>query len=411
MFTTEWTSTYLSHLGDTDAMAVFLAKIRRSADSVWDAFVQLWPAEFPNSPIFFDDERTAQLQRSPVKDFAAKRLNRAQLTYAKLPAEVRELISESDFFWGLSVLWSRSHSVQVRDTAGTWHKAACFVPIADLMNTADTSLEDETNNADCRTNDDSTHFECFTTRQVKAGEEMLVPYGAADKGMGSGQLLLDYGFTPEQTQFDTVGVVMPPLRPIGRYDDGRVVITSDVYDLQEKLLKNALKIENITASQAFFVPLPAVDLIASNRVTAIPAPLLAYARIWNIDAATLPRIGSREKIAASVGNEAALLPAHEVRVVESLRRAVVDVVESYGTTVAEDKLLLADVTRVIEEGAEGHALESEVEAALVTRSILRLRMSEKRLLYLLLNILTHYQNKAQETASTTSTTRAARDEL
>jgi hypothetical protein len=54
---------------------------------------------------------------------------------------------------------------------------------------------DERLNVDCATNAASTHFECYTTRSVHDGEELLAPYGGRRTRLRNSVLLTEYGFT------------------------------------------------------------------------------------------------------------------------------------------------------------------------------------------------------------------------
>lgn len=217
VFHDEWAQAHLDALSDTEATAVYLARMRLRGDSGWDAWAQLLPDTFPTFPLFWDDARLGRLQSSAVRAFTERRLERARATHASLEPEARDAVSFERFLWGLSALWSRTHGVAVRDAQGVWQKAAAFVPLADLLNMAavgagaGAGAEDaaEQANVDCKTNDASTHFECFTLSAVPAGRELLVSYGAAapgpagsgsGAGVGNGQLLLDYGFALDQVR-------------------------------------------------------------------------------------------------------------------------------------------------------------------------------------------------------------------
>ena len=212
VFLDEWAQTHLEPLSDTEATAVYLARMRIRGDSDWDAWVQILPDAFGSFPLFWSDAQLDQLQSSAVRAFTERRLSRARATYASLDPEARSTVPFEQFLWGLSALWSRTHGVAVRDAQGAWQKAAAFVPVADLLNMATATggagegADGGSANVDCKTNDASTHFECFTLRAVPAGQELLVSYGAATPGqpggsgggIGNGQLLLDYGFALEQ---------------------------------------------------------------------------------------------------------------------------------------------------------------------------------------------------------------------
>jgi hypothetical protein len=312
VFVDPWAEEHLERLSDTEAVALYVARMREHGakaeyNELWTDWVALLPDSYPTMPLFYSSAQQEMLQTSMVRSFTARRLQRAQQTYSSLPAAVKSTVAFEQFLWGLSTLWSRTHGVRLRDRKGKWQKAGAFVPFADLLNMPSSgSLVDgqwvaEVANADCQTNNVSTHFECHTTKDVRAGEELLVPYGSAavmnQGGYGNGQLLLDYGLTLERNPFDIVQIDLPPLRRAGDYESPSGQ-SSSLSDSTARLTKDLLKVvtnrDSNNEPQAFqlrVLPAEADQLPATELLTSLPRGLTSYLRLHAVDDALLERMG------------------------------------------------------------------------------------------------------------------------
>lgn len=121
-----------------------------------------------------DETELEELRGSALLDFTERRINTAKYSYGELPDEITDHVTykggvlwvmgcrqqqiptllsphstadkpcfdecDVDFLWGLSVMWSRSFTVPVKDQEGTWHQAPCMVPVADMFNTGESPL-------------------------------------------------------------------------------------------------------------------------------------------------------------------------------------------------------------------------------------------------------------------------------
>ena len=430
VFQDVWAQEELEALSDTEATAVYLAHLRSTRgvaagdNAAWDPYIQLLPDSFPTSPLFFDDAQLALLQRSQLRSFVSRRLSRANATWSGLSAAVREVVSYPDFLWGLSVLWSRVHGVRVKDSEGKWHKASAFVPVADLLNSASgprsssssgsgtggISGEGETPNCDCHTNDASTHFECYVTRLVRRGEELLVPYGApssssssgstsaSPSGLGNGQLLLDYGFAIEHNRNDVLHFDLAPLRSVGSYpsegqDAAPTVtdITPAVFELQRSLMRTVLRRDAGEArSYAFQLHYPPSTERELSSV--LPVGLLQLLRIQALDSTFHRRFGADPAgLAKHLEQDLPLSPSHEAAALHMLQAQLLTLLSSYDTSIHDDALLLAGLPSP-EDIAD--LPEQDLEAPTPTRNDIQrqrfcifLRMGEKSIIYLYANMI------------------------
>ena len=450
VFLDEWAQLHLESMSDTEAMAIYLARMRiqggqqaNKSVSEWDAWVQLLPERFDTNPLFWSTAQLDKLQSSLLRRFIARRLARAERSYAMLAAEVRAEVPYSDFLWGLAVLWSRTHGVRIKDREGAWHKAPAFVPMADLLNMPSTgSLEGEGGapqqaNVECATNQASTHFECILIAPVRKGEELLVPYGGASNagssaggggggGMGNGQLLLDYGFAMENNHFDILQFEVPSLRAVGSYplpaasdaEEGGVPVESrappiveevspELFELQSSLISSVLRRGDplVPALFQFHYPPARMAHGGDDPASALPAGLLQLLRVHALDAATLARMGgvsrARDVLMSRIKQDVPLSAHNEVSALRLLQRAILEALVSYGSSMTEDETELAAVNTQLQQlddasagnGDAADDLALDPDSLLVSRYALLLRMGEKRLLFIYAGILTNYMHK------------------
>ena len=71
----------------------------------------------------------------------------------------------------VSIVQSRVFVINARKD-GKWVRIPSMIMVADMMNLALPSKA----NADCITNEESTHFECYATRDIEDGEELLAVF-------------------------------------------------------------------------------------------------------------------------------------------------------------------------------------------------------------------------------------------
>ena len=407
VFSDDWAQQHLDPLSDTDAMAIYLAHIRKTGTSKWDPYIQLLPSSFPSFPIFWSESQLNELTGSSVKSFVERRLRRAKETYdTLLDEDVKAELSMNDFLWGLSVLFSRSHSISVRSpSSGRWVKVACQVPMADLFNTATRTKIDEQdgNNVDCQTNDASTHFECFTTRPVTAGEELFVPYGGVGKaGMGNGQLLLDYGFVHEYNPFDLVAVNITPPQSVNMSgsnetdSNSSVVSDSDIFRLQSELLSAELggQYDPSSRSHSFFLPLPSSNTITLPPSESFDSRLLTAGRIWHIDRSTIESIQSIDEIKRRIQHKESISISHDLTVLRWICGQLQANLRAFPTSLNEDQQILSSLQlddETIESLDHDHANHVQIQKAALT-----LRMAEKKIILLYYSILVEYEAELED---------------
>ncbi len=455
VFTDEWARQHLEPLSDTEAVALYLARLRIQGAAAehnagWAPYVALLPDAFPTSPLFFSNKSMALLQSSMVRTFAERRLDRAQRTYAALPAAVREVVSFDGFRWGLSVLWSRTHGVRVKDGEGQWQKAAVFVPFADLINMPSGAIWESSAqkqkgdgaaaaaaaasdpllptflpqraNVDCDTNSASTHFQCYLVTDLHSGEELLVPYGSGHSAQGgstlpNGKLLLDYNFAVEFNSFDIVQMEFPPLRRRGlkhqRPDGTPCAISKQTRTLQLDLLRvlaagdvNAEGRSDGRKTQAFQLHAPPASADGSlpggqiDLSTALPLGLMTLQRVRALDDAFLAEfggIGRRDMLLGRLrGSDAPLSPTHELAAVGMTAQRLVELLEAYGSSVEEDAEQLQQLKQRDKENSQPSDASPPSSDEQILRSALILRIGEKRILQAHLAMMNRYALQIQQ---------------
>uniref|UniRef100_A0A7S2WWE3 SET domain-containing protein n=1 Tax=Rhizochromulina marina TaxID=1034831 RepID=A0A7S2WWE3_9STRA len=109
------------------------------------------------------------------------------------PWRAQASMSFQALVWGLEMLQSRVHSVEVREKSSSeasWSSLKMLVPLADALNTG----TPQEWNTQCYTEENGEYFTCSLSRGVRKGQELLVSYGGARSPLRNSQLFLDYGF-------------------------------------------------------------------------------------------------------------------------------------------------------------------------------------------------------------------------
>jgi hypothetical protein len=99
---------------------------------------------------------------------------RARHALDAAPPFVRDRGLANEWLLALALVTSRMHRVWAVDAYGDWVQVNALVPLADLLNAATNGLEPSIK---CETRVEDANFICILTRDVEAGEELLVPYG------------------------------------------------------------------------------------------------------------------------------------------------------------------------------------------------------------------------------------------
>jgi len=201
-------------LSESNKFALFLVFEKNvNPSSRWKPYLDSLPRNF-STTLFFSQEDLKELKGTYALKFIERRNQSLKEKYKEISeviltdfrlAFTEETLTESEFFWGISIVFSRAMSVALIGQSGKWNKYDCVVPLVDLFNTGE---EDEIN-VKCRTNEDSTHVDCFTTTVVPPGTELLRPYDSG--GLSNMRLLMDYGFALENNKNDKLILGFPDL--------------------------------------------------------------------------------------------------------------------------------------------------------------------------------------------------------
>eukprot|EP00510_Aplanochytrium_minuta_P002836 CAMPEP_0184028354 /NCGR_PEP_ID=MMETSP0954-20121128/14778_1 /TAXON_ID=627963 /ORGANISM="Aplanochytrium sp, Strain PBS07" /LENGTH=358 /DNA_ID=CAMNT_0026313157 /DNA_START=70 /DNA_END=1147 /DNA_ORIENTATION=+ len=213
----------LYQLNEADSLALFLLyEMGKDLHSKWQPYLKSLPVNVSSSPLFMTAEELEWLKLH--NDEAYHEFKRFKVTVETRHREMMSSFKQeqelqwtlNDFKTAIAIVQSRIFGVKIK-SQNTWHKTSCLVPFADLFNTATHTNSDCTyaylfnqrslqysnnTNSDCATNSESTHFECFTTKDVSAGEQLLLPYTNSFNDSANLHLWLFYGFTLDTTQGD-----------------------------------------------------------------------------------------------------------------------------------------------------------------------------------------------------------------
>eukprot|EP00753_Platysulcus_tardus_P016295 PLAT5586.1.p1 GENE.PLAT5586.1~~PLAT5586.1.p1 ORF type:complete len:477 (+),score=273.65 PLAT5586.1:37-1431(+) len=179
----------------TNLAAIYLLwELRRGEDSPYAPFLATLPskAAAASLPLFWTDDERELLRGSSVLEYLTLRDEGATTFYNEHAPRLfsdfaqhfsPEAYSLDDFKWALSMGWSRVFGVP---HGADFDKLTSFVPLGDQFNFhLDYSVVS-------KTNEEGTLFEFFTTRAVKAGEELTANYA---EGVQTATFMLDYGFS------------------------------------------------------------------------------------------------------------------------------------------------------------------------------------------------------------------------
>ena len=182
-------------LGSTNLMALFLLDQRDDDGALWQRYARVLPPNI-STTLAWNAEALAELQASDLAAHAATRA-RAVARHHEIVSATHPALTPSDWAWALSMVWSRSHTVDL----GSGRQGA-LVPLLDLFNGAMVAptLHAATLERDA--------LVLRVARKLTAGEEATVPYGSG-RGLPNAQLLMEYGFCEEGNPHDDVAL---PLR-------------------------------------------------------------------------------------------------------------------------------------------------------------------------------------------------------
>ena len=391
--------------------------------SKWEPWISLLPPLDQNASVLtYPEDLLNELQASPVLATVREGRRRLTETHGRLlkikgfrgrpPRGAFRKYLREEHVWGLLMIMSRSHQVRVQDGAGAWHDTSCLVPLADFFNTGGPSQL----NVDCATNKESTHFECWSTRAIAPGSELLVPYGGRETTMENSLLLTQYGFTIDPDgDSATVAALEPEL--------GSVEIP--VLGGKRFELLRSLNLASHGGGATMQAPV---------EIGVRPRLVLAYAAArvmtedqlshgssgllgWVVERGTLP--DDATWVAMFDNGQPSAANSLDVAAREDLRARILHEVDmmmtgrlnQYRTNAGADELLLAEIASKLKKAAlvrERGGTKSEEAELMARRDTVRVRLSEKRTL---MAVKGRVMRELQEDAPSFSSTDGAHGEL
>ncbi len=191
-----------------NTVATWLVRESRRASSRWAPFLDVWPAELPDLPIFRSDADLDALAGTAAHPLAVSFRDDVIEAQAALPPEIRAEMPFAAFAWGRAIIESRSF----RSPHASGQEIT-FIPILDLMNhrPGDTAWSYD---------GDAGAIELFALRDFAAGDEVGFTYGE----LGNASLLVGYGFALAHNPHDEVALSLGRGDPVllSARDDGRL---------------------------------------------------------------------------------------------------------------------------------------------------------------------------------------------
>ena len=198
------------------------AKEGAQSRSKWDHYLLWLPSPSHGSPLFLPEKVLREyLQPTSflLKDTLKRRKYAEQVAARVLrlyPHLHGDGFDYAGLIWGIFIVQSRIHGVEMRDARGTWHHTKCLVPVADAANAVFSS---ELANFACHTDPTSNFFDCETTKNVVRGSQLLGMYGGRNGDLPLGRIWRDYGFVPlhllsrDRTKRVWETIMLPAPRP------------------------------------------------------------------------------------------------------------------------------------------------------------------------------------------------------
>eukprot|EP01104_Vermistella_antarctica_P006193 TRINITY_DN16911_c0_g1_i1.p1 TRINITY_DN16911_c0_g1~~TRINITY_DN16911_c0_g1_i1.p1 ORF type:complete len:476 (+),score=59.73 TRINITY_DN16911_c0_g1_i1:178-1605(+) len=329
----------------------------------WSPYIDILPTTF-NTTAYFSDAEMEQLQASPVRSFATRRNENLEMQYDRVIGPLMSVLDPSDytmegFKWAASIIWSRAFSIPALSTSDRTSIGA-LVPMLDLFNAPPVGHGGPPMVRVVRDNDASLRY--VANMDIPEGTEIEVRYGALNKPMPNGLLLMDYGYIQEDNPDDQISIYIPtPPR------------------LQESETLSSI-MQSIGLSWLH-------DSIPMERGLIGLAPLLAKVRLLTMSAEELKEMppsaeGRRELLRVPHAEGGVLFP-FSLRNDKAATRELISILtrhyQAYGTTIKEDLRSLRELDDA----------NSPVSLAI------RLRVAEKELLLRGVRHLKQYQTALQ----------------
>ena len=193
----------LDQLNDQEVLATFLCFEVNDKRSSWAKYLSALPVQV-NSPLGWSVADLKALDNTLLRQEVSDRRERLA-SVSRLLSGAGFHVSFSTMAWAITIVTSRTHSVQIRDTGGRkWRTVKLLVPLADIINY---SVD---HNVACSTEEvgGAPSFICRTSREVQEGEELTARYSRSV--ISNAELLLDYGFVrPFSTDYSSLRVRLP----------------------------------------------------------------------------------------------------------------------------------------------------------------------------------------------------------
>merc|ERR1712137_53498 len=289
----------LSGLVAVEPTMLWLLHERSNAQSPYKAYLDVLPASFPSHPLSWTDEELAETAGTGL-DNATKNIRRIlQKAYENTDANVAQKNptlfpgwSWDAYLWAFQVVNSRTWAIT--DEQG--NKETALVPLADMLN----------HKPGAGTGGltwDKQYFVINATQDYAKGEQVFDNYGPKSNY----DLLSSYGFVMEENAYDNM-VLHFELKP-----------SNLVHSIVEPLLR-------------------AVDPQYSSlkiRANRVPLELLRVFRLSTMD------FGELERVAEALQGKAVSLK-NELRAYRAAIKALTEMLQSFPTSVQQDKELLAN---------------------------------------------------------------------
>jgi len=199
-------SSWLIDKHPTDVFALWLAHNRHNTKSKYFPYLSSLPPFVP-LPLFYSKYLVNETQGTVLEELLTTRRTIAYKAYQGFEKEIKSEISQADFLWAISIVWSRSFSIAKKmidkenNNKISWISKSALIPLVDFINTGNSTEI----NIKCKTSRDGQEFQCQSIKNINKGEELLISYGKRS----SSQLLHDYGFTLFNNENDYVEINLP----------------------------------------------------------------------------------------------------------------------------------------------------------------------------------------------------------
>lgn len=357
-----------------DTMALFLWYEMKKTDSLWRPYLLTLPT-FVSTPLYWEDKDLKVMVGSNVLRMVHMRKSEVKKGYEQLSPLIFKHFPEvfkdesqfslENFQHVLSLLWSRMMSISIR-TNDEEITANALVPFVDFFNTG----YPEEWNVDCRSSAEEKLVECYTTKDVIAGTELLRPYRRTN--FPNSMMLLDYGLALEYNYDDRVEVPFV----IGN------LITTD-YDtivgvMEEYIDRDIFSMFEQETKSAGIIPLAWKDEIYKYR------GIMSYFRILKLNEEEIDQIGDRDSpIIKKINKGEPVNKRNEKAVVGHIIKLLDDRLKLYPTTLAQDEDRLDKL----------HATPRELDPFNIERPVLSVMVAEKRLIEFHKDLLKDYLKK------------------